>query len=127
MALDVRAVSSLYGGFWNVDVQDFCYMTNRYFPPEEFIESLAANLQTLVGSYPSTNRHLSSLVAEQLGVTHQELVVGNGASELISVITSLRVEHLAIPIPTFDEYRNRAGPGQAGESVCDGDGVRSRR
>ena len=108
MALDVQTVSSLYGGFWNVDVQDFCYMTNRYFPPEEFLESLASNLPALVGSYPSTNRHLSSLVAEQLGVKHQELVVGNGASELISVITSLRIEHLAIPIPTFDEYRNRA-------------------
>ena len=108
MALDVRAVSSLYGGFWNFEVQDFCYMTNRYFPPEEFFESLSSSLRTLVTSYPSTNRSLSSLVAEPLGMTPEELVVGNGASELISVITGLRVKHLAIPIPTFDEYRNRA-------------------
>ena len=108
MASDVRAVSSLYGGFWNFEVQDFCYMTNRYFPPEEFFESLRSSLRTLVTSYPSTNRSLSSLLAGQLGVTSDELVVGNGASELISAITSLRVEHLAIPIPTFDEYRNRA-------------------
>ena len=108
MASDVRAVSSLYGGFWNFEVQDFCYMTNRYFPPEEFFESLSSSLRTLVTSYPSTNRSLSALAAEPLGMTHQELVVGNGASELISVITSLRVEHLALPIPTFDEYRNRA-------------------
>ena len=108
MASDVRAVSSLYGGFWNFEVQDFCYMTNRYFPPEEFFESLSSRLRTLVTSYPSTNRSLSSLVAGPLGMTPEELVVGNGASELISVITSLRVEHLAIPIPTFDEYRNRA-------------------
>jgi histidinol-phosphate/aromatic aminotransferase/cobyric acid decarboxylase-like protein len=107
MASDVRAVSSLYGGFWNFDIQDFCYMTNRYFPPQEFLDSLSANLVRLVGSYPSTNRHLSSLVAEPLGLTHDELVVGNGASEFISVITNLRVKHLAIPIPTFDEYRNR--------------------
>ncbi len=108
MASDVRAVSSLYGGFWNFEVQDFCYMTNRYFPPEEFFESLRSSLRTLVTSYPSTNRSLSSLLAGQLGMTSDELVVGNGASELISAITSLRVEHLAIPIPTFDEYRNRA-------------------
>jgi histidinol-phosphate/aromatic aminotransferase/cobyric acid decarboxylase-like protein len=108
MALDVRAVSSLYGGFWNFEVQDFCYMTNRYFPPEEFIESLASSIPTLVGAYPSTNRHQSSLVAEPLGLTHEELVVGNGASELISVISGLRVEHLAIPVPTFGEYPNRA-------------------
>ena len=108
MTSDVRAVSSLYGGFWNFDVQDFCYMTNRYFPPEEFLSSLSSNLRTLVDSYPSTNRYLSSLVAEPLGMTHEEVVVGNGASELISAISSLCVEHLAIPFPTFDEYPNRA-------------------
>jgi threonine-phosphate decarboxylase len=107
MSLDVRAVSSLYGGFWNFDVQDFCYMTNRYFPPDGFFDSLSSNLRTLVQSYPSTNGYLSSLVARPLGMTHEELVVGNGASEFISAITSLRVEHLAIPTPTFDEYRNR--------------------
>ena len=108
MTPDVPTLSSLYGGFWNFEIQDFCYMTNRYFPPREFLESLSSNLQTLVESYPSTNRHLSSLIAEPLGMTHQELVIGNGASELISAITSLRVAHLAIPIPTFDEYPNRA-------------------
>ena len=108
MTSNVRAVSSLYGGFWNFDVQDFCYMTNRYFPPEDFLESLSSNLRTLVDSYPSTNRYLSSLVAEPLGMAHEEVVVGNGASELISAISSLRVKHLAIPFPTFDEYPNRA-------------------
>ncbi|MCI0816521.1 MAG: histidinol-phosphate aminotransferase family protein [Chloroflexi bacterium] len=108
MAPDVRAVSSQYGGFWNFELQDFCYMTNRYFPPDEFFESLSSSLRTLVTSYPSTNRSVSSLLAPHLGMTPDELVVGNGASELISAITSLRVEHLAIPIPAFDEYLNRA-------------------
>ena len=107
-ALEVRNVSSLYGGFWNFEVQDFCYMTNRYFPPQAFLDELGANLSTLVGAYPSTNRHLSSLVAEPLGLTSDELVVGNGASEFIHAVVNMRVEHLAIPIPTFDEYRNRA-------------------
>ena len=83
-------------------------MTNRYFPPREFIDSLASKLTRLVTSYPSTNGHLSSLVAEPLGLTQDELVVANGASEIIAAICSLRIEHLAIPIPTFDEYRNRA-------------------
>jgi histidinol-phosphate/aromatic aminotransferase/cobyric acid decarboxylase-like protein len=108
MASDVKAVSSMYGGFWNFDIQDFCYMTNRYFPPEAFVQSLSQNLGTLIGAYPSTNRHLSSLVAQPLGLGSDELVVGNGASEFISALTTLRVEHLAIPIPAFDEYINRA-------------------
>ena len=37
MASGVKAVSSMYGGFWNFYVQDFCYMTILYFPPEEFL------------------------------------------------------------------------------------------
>ena len=52
---DVRYISSLYGGLWNFETKDFCYMTNPYFPPTEFIESLGSKLRELVKSYPSTN------------------------------------------------------------------------
>ena len=83
---DVRYVSSLYGGFWRFDIKDFCYMTNPYFPPERFMESMGSRLRELVKSYPSTNWYLSSLAAEPLGITHEELVIANGASELINAI-----------------------------------------
>ena len=105
---DIRYISSLYGGFWSHDVKDFCYMTNPYFPPDEFMESMGARLRELVKSYPSTNWYLSSLAAKPLGITHEELVIANGASELISAITDRFVKHLAVPIPTFDEFVNRA-------------------
>jgi threonine-phosphate decarboxylase len=104
---NLRFVSSLYGGFWNFDVKDFCYMTNPYFPPEEFFGSLAENLRVLVKAYPSTNWHISSLVARPLGLTHEEVVIANGASELIAAITGRFVENLAVPVPTFDEFVNR--------------------
>ena len=105
---DVRYVSSLYGGFWNFDIKDFCYMTNPYFPPDAMIESMGSRLRELIKSYPSTNWYLSSLIAEPLGLTHEELVVANGASELINAITSRYVDNLAVPVPTFDEFVNRA-------------------
>lgn len=105
---DIRHVSSLYGGFWDFDFEDFCYLTNPYFPPEEFLESLRSRLVELVKSYPSTNWYISSLVAEPLGLTEKEVVIANGASELISAISNRFVKHLAVPIPTFDEYINRA-------------------
>ena len=108
MASQVQAVSSLYGGFWNFELQDFCYMTNRYFPPADLIGELASSLPALVKSYPSTNRHLSSLVAAHLGLTQEQVVVGNGATEIISVLSGMCVERLAVPTPTFDEYPNRA-------------------
>ena len=105
---EVGRLSSLYGGYWSHNVLDFSYMTNRYFPPHRMIESLQARLPELVGSYPSTNWYLSSLMAEQVGLTHNELVVGNGASELISAIVSRFVHRLAVPVPTFEEFVNRA-------------------
>ena len=105
---DVKYVSSLYGGFWSFDSKDFCYMTNPYFPPQEFIDSLGSRLRQLVKSYPSTNWYISSLAAKPLGLTHEELVVANGASELISAITDQFVERLSVPVPTFDEFVNRA-------------------
>ena len=83
-------------------------MTNRYFPPRRLVDDLQARLPELIGNYPSTNWHLSSLMASQVGLTHNELVVSNGASELINAIVSRYVHRLAVPIPTFDEFVNRA-------------------
>jgi len=105
---EMNHLCSLYGGFWSHNVLDFCYMTNRYFPPRRMIEDLQSRLPELIGSYPSTNWHLSSLLGEQLGLSHNELVVGNGASELINAIISRFVHRLAVPVPTFEEFVNRA-------------------
>ena len=113
---EISRLSSRYGGFWNHNVFDFCYMTNRYFPPSRMVEDLQAKLPELIGSYPSTNRVLSSLLAEQIGLTDNELVVGNGASELINVIVSRFVHRLAVPVPTFEEFVNRAKI--LGREVC---------
>jgi len=101
-------LSSLYGGYWNHNVLDFCYMTNRYFPPMQMIDDMQSRLPELIGSYPSTNWFLSSLLAEQVGVSEHELVVGNGASELINAVVSRYVHRLAVPVPTFEEFVNRA-------------------
>ena len=113
---EVSHLSSLYGGYWNNNVLDFCYMTNRYFPPSRMIEDLQARLPELIGSYPSTNWFLSSLLAEQVGLSHNELVVGNGASELINAVVSRFVHRLAVPVPTFEEFVNRAKI--LGREVC---------
>jgi len=105
---EIKHLSSLYGGFWSHNVLDFCYMTNRYFPPSRMIEDLQARLPELIGSYPSTNWFLSSMLAAQVGLSQDELVVGNGASELINAVVSRFVQRLAVPVPTFEEFMNRA-------------------
>ena len=101
-------LSSLYGGFWEFGVKDFCYMTNPFFPPESLLRDMGSQLTELVKAYPSTNWYVSSLLADPLGLTENEIVVGNGASELIDVLIKRFVQNLAIPVPTFNEFINRA-------------------
>ena len=101
-------LSSLYGGFWDFGVEDFCYMTNPFFPPETLLRDMGSRLTELIKAYPSTNWYVSSLLAEPLGISENELVVGNGASELIDVLINRFVRNLAIPVPTFNEFINRA-------------------
>ena len=113
---EISHLSSLYGGYWSHNVLDFCYMTNRYFPPQRMIEDLQSRLPELIGSYPSTNWYLSSLLGEQVGLSQDELVVGNGASELINAIVSRFIHRLAVPVPTFEEFVNRAKI--LGREVC---------
>ena len=82
-------------------------MTNSYFPPDEFIQLLSSNLRTLIQAYPSTNRWISSVLGKVIGVEASNIVVANGASELISSISGTLINNMAIPVPTFEEYTNR--------------------
>ena len=106
--LDRATISSIYGGYWNENLKDFRFMTNPYFPPDAFMDSLTTRVAQLVKSYPSTNWYVSELYAGLIDLDKDRLVLANGASELIAAIIDLYVDHLCVPIPTFDEYINRA-------------------
>ena len=80
-------VQSLYGGFWNFEIKDFNYLVNPYFPPDRFINAIKSNLDILIRSYPSTNWYISKLCADFVGLNEDQLVIANGASELISAAT----------------------------------------
>ena len=101
-------IQSLYGGFWNFELKDFNYLVNPYFPPDRFMEAIKSNIDILIRSYPSTNWYISKLCANFIRLNEDQLVIANGASELISAATQRFVKNLAVPIPTFDEYINRA-------------------
>lgn len=98
------SVSLLAGGVEAAHLLEFCHPTNPYFPPEEMVNELLFQLPWIMRQYPSENHRLSSLVAHRLEVDSDEVVVGNGASELISIICHGSIERLVVPIPTFSEY-----------------------
>lgn len=69
------------------------------------VAELARNLPELIRRYPSSNplvsaRHLAAV----LHVEPAHLIIGNGATELITELCHRLVSTLGVPIPTFGEY-----------------------
>jgi threonine-phosphate decarboxylase len=84
---------------------DFCFIANPYYPTRAMLEDLQQNLPNLIKSYPSSNLLTSQQnLAAVLHVNPENLIIGNGATELIVLIDTLLVDRIAVPVPTFGEY-----------------------
>jgi histidinol-phosphate/aromatic aminotransferase/cobyric acid decarboxylase-like protein len=99
------ALADLLGGEEAARVLDFCFIANPYYPTPAMMRELQDQLPSLIASYPSARpargaRHL----ARVLDVDPDHLLVGNGATELITVINETLIERMAVPVPTFSEY-----------------------
>lgn len=97
-----------YGGYWRYPrMLDFCYLVNPYFPPQKLLNEMKASFDTLVSEYPSGMGVNSLLAARNFGVRSENIVVGNGAAELIKVLMARLDGRIGIIRPTFEEYPNR--------------------
>lgn len=105
-----------YGGYWRYPKMiDFCYLVNPYFPPQRLKDELRSSFDTLLTEYPSGMR-VNSLLAAKFFEIHQEnIVIGNGAAELIKSLMGKLDGKTGFVRPTFEEYPNRYS---AEESVC---------
>lgn len=104
----VRLLQARYGGYWRYPkLLDFCYLVNPYFPPEKMKDELRANFDTLLTEYPSGMRVNSLLAAKNFGVHEKNILVGNGAAELIKSLMGNLTGKVGFIRPTFDEYPNR--------------------
>lgn len=94
-------------------VIDFCYIANPYYPTPAMLEELTRHLPVLIKTYPSSNpavnaRHL----AQVLHVDPAHLIIGNGATELITELCHFLVSDMGVPIPTFGEYIEKIDRGR---------------
>lgn len=104
----VRLLQERYGGYWRYPkLLDFCYLVNPYFPPEKMKDELRANFDTLLTEYPSGMKVNSLLAAKNFGVHQENILVGNGAAELIKSLMGYLNGKVGFIRPTFDEYPNR--------------------
>lgn len=104
----VSLLQGRFGGYWRYpNLIDFSYLVNPYFPPQRMMDEVKANFEKLLTQYPSGMRVNSLLAAKNFGVHQENIVIGNGAAELIkSFMTGLEGK-VGLVRPTFEEYPNR--------------------
>ena len=97
-----------YGGYWRYPkLLDFCYLVNPYYPPQKMKDEICANFDFLLTQYPSGMKVNSLLAARNFGVHLENILVGNGAAELIKSLMNQFDGKTGFIRPTFEEYPNR--------------------
>lgn len=103
-----KKLSGRYGGYWRYPgLLDFCYLVNPYFPPKKMKDELKNSFDVLLTQYPSGMKVNSLLAGKNFGVHSENIVVGNGAAELIKSLMELTKGKAGFIRPTFEEYPNR--------------------
>lgn len=97
-----------YGGYWRYPkLLDFCYLVNPYFPSQKLTSEIKLNFDVLLKQYPSGININSMLVSKIFNINIENIIVGNGAAELIKYVMQYINGKLGVIVPTFEEYINR--------------------
>lgn len=104
----VQMLQDRYGGYWRYPrLKDFCYLVNPYFPSRKMKDEIAANFDVLLTQYPSGMKVNALVAGRNFGVHAENILVGNGAAELIKSLMARFTGKTGIIRPTFEEYPNR--------------------
>ncbi|MGN9136325.1 aminotransferase class I/II-fold pyridoxal phosphate-dependent enzyme [Clostridium sp. HCP1S3_B4] len=97
-----------YGGYWRYpQLIDFCYLVNPYYPSQKLMDEMKASFEKLLTQYPSGMYVNSLLAGKNFGVHQENILVGNGAAELIKELMEHFNGRTGFIRPTFEEYPNR--------------------
>ena len=96
-----------YGGYWRFPgIIDFCYLVNPYFPNDKMLSEFNNEFHVLINNYPSGQKTHKILASSIFQCNIDEIVVGNGASEIIKNLSANLDGIWGITVPTFNEYIN---------------------
>lgn len=113
------ALQSEHGGYWRHGFVDHAYLYNLHFPPESLVQLLGGQIRELVRNYPVAQNVVAGLVGDLIGQAPGRILVGNGAAELIKIISGHLATKLIVPVPSFNEYANAAPAGNVVEFALD--------
>ncbi|MDQ7093444.1 pyridoxal phosphate-dependent class II aminotransferase [Desulfosporosinus sp. PR] len=111
---NLRKAQEVYG---LTNFIDLSANINPFGPPRDVWDSLQKSLQEIT-SYPDPESiALRTALSQRLDQPMAEIMVGNGAGELIfTIVNALKPRKVAIPLPTFSEYERAAR--SIGAEVC---------
>jgi histidinol-phosphate/aromatic aminotransferase/cobyric acid decarboxylase-like protein/choline kinase len=101
----LKRIQNVYGGYWRYpSMLDFCYLVNPYFPSPQIPAEMKAYFSELISSYPSGQNTQNLLGAKLFNVDETQIIIGNGASELIRALAPVINGKIGITYPSFNEY-----------------------
>ena len=104
-------IQGQHGGYWRFGFVDHAYLYNPYYPPKPMFAHFENDLRELVLNYPPGQEVVARLAGTLIGQPPSRVVVGNGASELIKIISSRLPGPIVCPVPSFNEYEDAARTG----------------
>jgi histidinol-phosphate/aromatic aminotransferase/cobyric acid decarboxylase-like protein len=108
-------ISKQHGGYYRHDFTDHAYLYNLYFPPQAVFSHLKENIKDLVLNYPMAQDALAVLIGCIIHQSKDRIVVGNGAAEIIKILSGHLAKKIIVPVPSFNEYVNAAPKGHVVE------------
>ncbi len=105
-------LANLFGGYWKYsDIKDLTLLVNPYFPTEAMMDELIFVSREALRQYPSKLSTIEKIAAKSLPVDPKDIIVGNGASELMHHLFNAIDSDLSFSIapPYFLEYKRLLG------------------
>ena len=101
----LNLIQKRFGGYWRFpELKDFCYLVNPYFLTIKMQEEIKAFFYDLASQYPSGLNTQNLLTGKMFGIESENILVGNGAAEIIKVIGDVIEGSFGMMFPTFNEY-----------------------
>jgi len=108
-------IAKQHGGYYRHNFTDHAYLYNLYFPPKDVFSHLKDNIHDLVLNYPMAQNALAELISDVINQPAERIIVGNGAAEIIKILSGSLAKKIIVPVPSFNEYANAAPRGRAVE------------
>ena len=106
----LKLIQSRYGGYWRFpELRDFCYLVNPYFPTIKMQEEMKAYFYELLSQYPSGQGTQRLLAGKMFKIEAENIIVGNGAAEIIRGLGKAIDGTFGLAFPTFNEYPESIG------------------